>query len=117
MAAKKEISGAISSFSYGYKVKVLINGIDVGITGGKSESKRLFVQGSSLTAKAPAEMKKLFCLKEGENAIVVEFAKTSQGENDKAEVSLTVDGKEKPLFFLQESKASGKVEKKIEIKG
>ena len=113
----KKINAVLSSFSYGYKVKVVINNLDVGITGGKSESKRLFFQGSSLALKAPAEMKKLFCLKEGVNTVVVEFAKTSTAAHDKVEVSLEIEGHEEPLFFLQDTKASGKVEKKIEIKG
>ena len=117
MAAKKEIDAVLSSFSYGYKVKVLINGIDVGITGGKSESMRLFVQGSPLAVKAPSDFKNLFCLKEGTNIILVEFAKASTEAHDKAEVSLQVEGHKEPLFFLQSREASGKVEKKVQIKG
>lgn len=107
-----ESMAALSCFGYGYKLKVLVNGVDVGVAGGKSENRRLFAADSPMASQAPPEArKKSFVLKKGENTISIEFTKQSDDKNDRMEVSLEMDGYPAPLFFLQgRSKPSGKVE-------
>lgn len=104
---------ALSCFSYGYKLKVLVNGIDVGVAGGKSENKRLFGADNPMASQVSPEIKKkAFVLKKGENTISIEFTKQSDDKNDRMEVSLEMEGFPAPLFFLQcRSKPSGMVEK------
>jgi len=51
----------------------LINGVDIGIRGEKSESKRLFGTDHSMVSKLPEEMKSLACLKMGANEIRVDY--------------------------------------------
>lgn len=108
-----ETMAALSCFCYGYKIKALVNGVDVGVSGGKSESKRLVAADSPMASQVPPEIrKKSFVLKKGENTISIEFTKQSDDKNDRMEISLEMDGYPAPLFFLQgRSKPSGKVEK------
>jgi len=69
----KDLAGAIDVMAYGYNVVVLINGVDIGIRGGKSESKRLFGTNHSMVSELPEEMKNLACLKAGANEILVDY--------------------------------------------
>ncbi len=69
----KDIMAAISVMAYGYHVNVLINEIDVGIKGGKSESLRLFSKEHSMLSDLPENMKKLACLQPGDNEIKIEY--------------------------------------------
>lgn len=112
-----ENMAALSCFGYGYKLKVLVNGVDVGVAGGKSENRRLFAADSPMASQAaPETRKKSFVLKKGENTISIEFTKQSDDKNDRMEVSLEMDGYPAPLFFLQgRSKPSGKVEKSFVV--
>lgn len=112
-----ESMAALSCFGYGYKLKVLVNGVDVGVAGGKSENRRLFAADSPTASQAPPEMrKKSFVLKKGENTISIEFTKQSDDKNDRMEISLEMDGYPAPLFFLQgRLKPSGKVEKSFVV--
>ncbi|MBU0470618.1 MAG: hypothetical protein KKA62_02165 [Nanoarchaeota archaeon] len=106
----KEISAALSSYGYGYKVNVLINGTDIGIAGEKSESKRLFDQDNHFSKKADPVMKKLFCLKKGSNEVSVKFSKTSGNEQDYLQLSLEMEEYPAPLFLVHSaSKNSGKI--------
>ena len=70
---EKDLIGAIEVMAYGYNVVVLINGVDIGIRGGKSESKRLFGRDHSMMSKLPEDMKNLACLKKGGNEIRVDY--------------------------------------------
>lgn len=112
-----ETMTALSCFCYGYKIKALVNGIDVGVTGGQSENRRLFAADSPMASQAPPEMrKKIFVLKKGENTISIEFAKQSDNKNDRMDISMEMDGYPAPLFFLQgRLKPSGKVEKSFVV--
>ena len=70
---EKDLAGAIDVMAYGYNVAVLINGVDIGMRGGKSESKRLFGTNHSMISELPEEMKNLACLKVGLNEIQVDY--------------------------------------------
>jgi hypothetical protein len=114
MEKPKEIEAALSCFGYGYQAKVVINGRDTGVKGGRSESIRLFAQDNKMAKEAPPETRdRYFVLKEGENQIQVDFTKQGSG-NDTLSISLAIEGYPAPVFLLHsKSKATGKVEKKL----
>ena len=94
----KNLIGAIEVMAYGYNVAVLINGIDIGIKGGKSESKRLFGTDHSMMSKLPEDMKNLACLKAGANEIRVDY----QRLQDVDEPPLTIDFRSEEQFGTDE---------------
>jgi hypothetical protein len=112
MTPDTDIAAILAVYGYGYTVTILLNGVDLGVTGGKSENQRLFNTNHSRASQMPAEMRqKYFALNEGENRIVVDFTKT-----DASAIALDVDvmleGYPAPVFFLHsESKLSGRIEK------
>ena len=93
-----DLAGAIDVMAYGYKVAVLINGVDIGIMGGKSESKRLFGTDHSMVSKLPEEMKSLACLKMGANEIRVDY----QRLQDVDSTGLTVELRSAEQFGTDE---------------
>ena len=113
MNGQGDIGATLSCFGYGYKVKIVINGLPAKVKGGQSETMRLFNQDNELARQVPPEMKSLFILKPGENQIAVEF--TREGTNNPGlEISLEVEGYPAPVFLLHsKSKAAGKVESKF----
>ena len=116
MGGKEEINAVLSCWGYGYKVKMLVNGVDVGIKGGMSESKRLFDKNNGMAAQATPDMKKKnFVLVNGRNTISIEYAKNGSNPADRVEVSLEVENYPAPVFKLVSKKPSGKVEKTITI--
>ncbi len=118
MRGSEEINAVLSVWGYGYKIKVLVNGEDVGIKGGMSESKRLFDKNNEMAAQATPEIrKKNFVLVNGANTIAVEYKKEGSDRNDRAEVTLEVENYPAPVFKLVSKKPSGKVEKTIMIQG
>jgi hypothetical protein len=98
-AMGKDLMGVINVMAYGYSVKVFINSVDIGIRGGKSESKRLFGTEHSMVSKLPEDMKNLACLKAGENEIKVEY----QRMKDVDSTGLTVELKSEEQFTSDES--------------
>ncbi|WP_300457239.1 hypothetical protein [Desulfobacula sp.] len=64
---------AITVLANGYDVNITVNGRDIGITGGKSESLKLFGENHSMVPVLPEDMKKLVCLKKGANEIFFKF--------------------------------------------
>jgi hypothetical protein len=115
---EEEIGAVLSCMGYGYKVKVLINGTDVGIKGGMSESKRLFDKNSGMAAQATPDIRqKNFVLQKGRNTISVEYTKEGANEYDKVELTLEMENYPAPLFKLETKKPSGKVEKTIQVQG
>ena len=110
-AAEPELMTALSVMGYGYKVKVTVNGADVGVEGGKSEGRRLFNKGHEMAAKAaPAVRAKNFVLVPGANEIVIEYAKTDVKSTDPLEITMEAPGYPKPLLQLtSKGKPAGKV--------
>ena len=95
---EKDLIGAIDVMAYGYNVIVLINGVDIGIRGGKSESKRLFGTNHSMMSKLPEDMKNLACLKAGANEIQVDY----QGLQDVDSPPLTIELRSEQQFGTDE---------------
>ena len=94
----KDLAGAIEVMAYGYNVVVLINGVDIGIRGGKSESKRLFGRDHSMISNLPEDMKNLACLKMGANEIQVDY----QRSQDVDEPPLTIELRSEQQFGTDE---------------
>jgi len=113
MNGEGDIGATLSCFSYGYKVKVVINGVQAKVKGGRSETMRLFNQDSELAKQVPPEMKSLFILKPGENQIAVEFTRENTN-NPGLTLSLEAEGYPAPAFLLfSKNQASGKAEGKF----
>lgn len=103
-------SAALSLMAYGYEAKVRINGTDLGLTGGKSESRRLFSPSDPMVAEIPPAMRAQFVvLKDGPNRIEIEFRKAG-GPNDNLELLVYADPMEPDFGFRSKSKSSGKVD-------
>ena len=115
-AAEPEISAGLSVMGYGHAVKVLVNGADIGITGGKSQAMRLFNQGHPWGAKAsPAQRARNFVLKPGENEIVIEFTREPKAA-DRLTIELQAEGYPGPLLDLTSTaRAAGKHVLKLRI--
>jgi hypothetical protein len=99
-AAEPELSAALSVMGYGHAVKVLVNGVDVGITGGKSQSMRLFNKGHPWSAKASPQMRaRNFVLVPGENEFVIEFTR-EPASKDRLTITLEAEGYPGPLLDI-----------------
>ena len=109
-AAEPELMAGLSVMGYGYKVKVSVNGADVGIEGGKSENRRLFNKGHEMAAQAtPAIRAKNFVLVPGANEVAIEFQKIDPKSTDTLEITLQAQGYPQPLLQLvNKTQASGK---------
>jgi hypothetical protein len=94
----EDVMAAIDVMAYGYKVTVWINGIDIGVQGGKSESKRLFGANHSMVSELPEQLKNLACLKSGENELKIEYKRLK----DEGSTGLTVEVKSEEQFANDE---------------
>jgi len=116
-AAEPELEAVLSVMGYGYKVKVLVNGVDTGVRGGKSESTRLFNKSHSMVAKASPDIRAShFLLKPGANEIAIEYSKTDPKATDRLEITLEAEGYPQPLLQLvNRGKPSDKLNVKLQI--
>jgi hypothetical protein len=97
-AAEAELNAVLSVMGYGHAVKVLVNGVDVGVTGGKSQSMRLFNKGHPWSAKASPQMRERnFVLVPGTNEFVIEFTREPRS-NDRLTITLEAEGYPGPLL-------------------
>ena len=94
----EDVMAVIDVMAYGYEVTVWINGIDIGVQGGKSESKRLFGANHSMVSELPEHMKNLACLKSGENELKIEYKRLK----DEDSTGLTVEVKSEEQFANDE---------------
>ncbi len=100
---------------YGYTVKVTINGVDIGMKGGQSESKRLFNTDHPMASEATPEIRaQLFVLKSGENTLHLECSKTG-GPDDRLTFEMYVGDSEAPLFSFVTSDAQEKFDKTFSL--
>jgi len=115
-AAEPELNAVLSVMGYGHKVKVLVNGADVGITGGKSQSMRLFNKGHPWSAKASPEMRaRNFVLVPGANEFTIEFTREPKA-NERLTITVEAEGYPGPLLDLTNTgKASDKHVVKLQI--
>lgn len=101
----EELMAVINVMAYGYEVSVSFNGIDIGIRGGKSESKRLMEENDPMAPRLPPDMKNLACLKSGENELEIVHKRLK----DEDSTGLTIEVKSQEqftndeyVFFLRE---------------
>jgi hypothetical protein len=115
-AAEPDLNVMLSVMGSGYTVKVLVNGADTGITGGKSQSMRLFNKEHPLLAKAPPEMRsRYFVLLPGLNEVAIEFNREPNATNHLM-VRLEAEGYPQPLLELANADtASGRHVVKLRI--
>ena len=115
-AAEPELNAVLSVMGYGYSVKVLVNGADTGITGGKSQSMRLFNKGHPWLAKAPPEARsRYFVLVPGINEVAVEFTREPKTDNQLT-VELQAEGYPAPLLEVTHRQtATGRHVVKLQI--
>ena len=100
--AEPEINAALSVMGYGHTVKILVNGVDVGITGGGSQSMRLFNKGHPFASKASPQVRaRNFVLVPGENEFVIEFSRAPNSK-DRLEITLDAEGYPKPLLVFSD---------------
>jgi hypothetical protein len=88
----KEFDASLNVMGYDRNVTIIVNGVHISrITGGQSQSVRLFLVDDSkiktLTPDLQKKMKELFCLKIGENTIEIIF---SEKGKPKAPIPITV---------------------------
>ncbi len=116
-AGEPELMVVLSVMGYGYKVKITVNGADVGVEGGKSEGRRLFNKGHEMAAKAtPAIRAKNFVLVPGANEFGIEYTKNDPKSNDQLEVTLEAQGYPQPLLRVaNKTKASDKLVIKVNV--
>ena len=93
-----DLMGAMDVMAYGYRVAVTINGVDLKVKGGKSESARLFGAEHSMASQLPEEMKHLACLKEGANEIRVDYERLKEEDS----TGLTIEIKSEEQFATDE---------------
>jgi len=99
-AAEPELNAVLSVMGHGHAVRVLVNGVDVGISGGQSQSMRLFNKGHPWSAKAsPQKRARNFVLVQGENEFVVEFAQNPKSTG-RLNVRVDVKGYPGPLLDI-----------------
>jgi hypothetical protein len=117
MADGKGIAGAISCWGYGYSVRMIINGKDVGLAGGGSEGKRIFSPEHELFSQAPPAMReKIFILRDGKNEVSVEFKKAADNESEYLQIAIELEGYPAPVYLIHSrSKASGSVKSSVEM--
>ena len=94
----EDVMAAIDVMAYGYEVTVSINGIDIGVQGGKSESKRLFGANHSMVSELPEQLKNLACLKSGENELKITYKRLKDVDS----TGLTVEVKSEEQFANNE---------------
>ena len=94
----RDLMAAITILASGYAVNIAINGIDIGVTGGKSESLKLFGDSHSMVPVLPEDMKKLVCLKKGANEIACKF----KCLDNESKSGLTIELKSKEQFAKEE---------------
>lgn len=88
----KEFDASLNVMGYDRNVAIIINGVHISkITGGQSQSVRLFLVDDpkikTLSPEMQKKMKELFCLKKGENTIEIIFSEKGQ---PKAPIPITV---------------------------
>jgi hypothetical protein len=98
------IDAALNVMGYDREVAISINGHPISkITGGQSQSVRLFVADDPRIKTFPPEMQKrmreLFCLQEGENSIEISFKQTGKpAAPSRFTVTLEADGYPVPVL-------------------
>ncbi len=107
MATPEEITISLNCMGYGYQVKASINGMDIGMKGGQSESKRFMGTDHPMRKEASPEMAaKYFILNPGANTFHMEFTKTGV-PTDKLSLEIYKDEETQPFVQYESVEAGG----------
>lgn len=105
----KEFDASLNVMGYDHNVTVKINGVAISrITGGQSQSARLFLTDDPLLKTLPPDrqekMKELFCLKKGENIIEISFSEKGQPKSP-SQFTVSIDSGNYQVPVLKYEKA------------
>lgn len=110
-----EINAILNIMAYEYDLKMQINGIDPGITGGMSESKRILFTDSGPCKEMPEEMRKEFCLLNfGENEITLEYKKKNDRPSNLS-IEFMIEGFPIPHLYIYSEEKEGKLTTKVNL--
>jgi len=111
----RDLNAILTVIAKGYDVAIKINNIDIGILGQKLESVKLFGKHNPMVSVLPEDMKKLVCLKEGENLISVHLKSTDATSS--SEFSIELQAREQFVnganLFSEKEKIDAGSEKEI----
>ena len=113
----EDLMAAIDVMAYGYTVSITINGTDIGVAGGRSESKRLFGMNHSMVSHLPENMKSLACLIPGENTLLITCARVE--EEDSTGLTIEIKSEEQfagndNVYYLREDPDASSGQRTIE---
>lgn len=119
----KEFDASLNVMSYDRNVTIKINDIPINrITGGQSQSVRLFLANDPMINQVPAArqktMKELFCLKQGQNTIEIIFNQKGRPKSPSLmTVSIDSENYKVPVFqYIKKADVKeGKVKGTFEI--
>lgn len=106
------ITAGLEVNAYGYDVSVKINGSDVGIKGGMSEVSRLFNKEHYSYQLAAPGVLRLYILKEGSNAITIEYTQHESESNPRAGFVMFLY-KDQDILTVPLTDKQGSIEKTI----
>ncbi|PKN24582.1 MAG: hypothetical protein CVU64_21795 [Deltaproteobacteria bacterium HGW-Deltaproteobacteria-21] len=121
--AAEPIDAGIQIMAYGYELKVAVNGVDLGLKGGRSEGIRIKDKAHPWKEKMAGQPKerieRIFVLNPGKNTLQISYRKTSQEPSDELEFTLFLEpeSSDKPVFLIQDvlKDSSGQISKDFEI--
>jgi len=113
----QEFDAVLNTMAYDRELTIKINGGQLHkITGGKSQSVRLFLANAPEIKEAAPQFKELFCMKEGENTIEISFKTKPQGKDyTPSTLTVSIDSGNYQVPVLQYETAADL--KEGEIKG
>lgn len=116
-AAEPELMVTVSVMGYGYKVTMLVNGVDIGVHGGQSEGRRLFNKGHPMMTQASPEVRaRNFPIQRGPNQVTIEYAKLDPKSSDALEITMEAEGYSQPLLKLvSRSKNADKITTQVVV--
>ena len=95
----KNLSAVLNSDSYGYDIKCIINGHDIGIAGGQSESVRQFDESTRERSSDPADHNIYSTLHMGRNNVRITYRRKLPKEPFDLDITFQVFGYKAPLFY------------------
>lgn len=92
----------LSVMAYAHDVSVTVNGLDVGVQGGKLEARRLF--DADMRDNLPEDWQNCACMRDGANEVVVEYKRLPDTDLSPLTVDVQTTPPEpgsEPLFFFR----------------
>lgn len=117
------IDAGVQAFAYGYELSVSINGVDLGLKGGKSEALRLKDKNhpwkKEMAGQDPERLRRIFVLEPGKNSLRITYRKIGNNPHDKMEFSLYLEPQsgDEPIYLIQDvlTDSAGKISMDFKI--